>query len=65
MDPSTLVLVGFSLDDGNRLFGDCRQASIVTNTLGVHNEEYGSPILICTNLHRPLWSLWASLQTLD
>jgi 4-amino-4-deoxy-L-arabinose transferase-like glycosyltransferase len=65
MDPTTLVLVGFSLDDGNRMFGDCHAAGTVTNSLGVHNDEYGSPILICSNLRRPLWSVWASLQTLD
>jgi hypothetical protein len=64
MDPATLVLVGFNLDEGNRLFGDCRQAGTVTNYLGVRNEEYGSPILICSNLRRPLWSVWGSLQTL-
>jgi 4-amino-4-deoxy-L-arabinose transferase-like glycosyltransferase len=65
LDSKTVVAVGFSLDAGNRFFGDCRQAGTVTNNLGIGNEEYGRPILVCSSPRRPLWQIWPSLQTLD
>ena len=65
MDPNTVVMVGFPLDVATRYFADCRQAGVVTNRLGIRNDEYGEPILVCTNPRRPLWQVWGSLQTLD
>lgn len=65
LDPSTAVLVNFSLADGNRLFSDCRQVATITNEYGLHNDEYGAPILVCSNPRKPLWQAWRSLQTLD
>ncbi|HEV2414511.1 MAG TPA: glycosyltransferase family 39 protein [Candidatus Dormibacteraeota bacterium] len=65
MDPTTVVLINFTLDEGNRLFTDCRQVATVTNSQGIVTNDYGAPILICTNPRRPLWQAWQSLQTLD
>ncbi|HKW06490.1 MAG TPA: glycosyltransferase family 39 protein [Candidatus Dormibacteraeota bacterium] len=65
LDPRTAVLVNFTLDEGNRLFADCRQVGSITNRYGIHNDEYGAPILVCSNPRKPLWQEWASLQTLD
>ncbi|HSS60867.1 MAG TPA: glycosyltransferase family 39 protein [Candidatus Limnocylindrales bacterium] len=65
MDPSTVVLVGFSVEFGDRYFGSCREVGTITNNLGIHNEEYGAPILVCSNPRRPLWSVWGEIQTLD
>lgn len=65
MNPTTAILVNFSLDEGNRLFTDCRQVGTVTNSLGIHNNDYGAPILVCSNPRQPLWKDWPSLQTLD
>jgi 4-amino-4-deoxy-L-arabinose transferase-like glycosyltransferase len=65
MDPSTVVMVGFSQDFAGRYFADCRQAATVTNDIGIHNEEFGQPILVCTSPRQPLWSVWSSFQTLD
>jgi 4-amino-4-deoxy-L-arabinose transferase-like glycosyltransferase len=65
LDPSTVVLVGFSPDVASRYFADCRQAATVSNSLGIHNDEFGAPILVCTSPRRPLWQVWGSLQTLD
>jgi 4-amino-4-deoxy-L-arabinose transferase-like glycosyltransferase len=65
MDPMTVVMVDFTLDEGNQLFSDCRQVGTVTNSLGIHNNTYGAPILVCSNPRRPLWQAWKSLQTLD
>ena len=65
MDPTTVVMINFTLDEGNRLFADCRQVATVTNSQGIVTNNYGAPILICTNPRRPLWQAWPSLQTLD
>lgn len=65
MDPTTVVLINFTLDDGNHFFTDCRQVGTVTNSLVLHNNDYGAPILICTGPRQPLWKDWRSLQTLD
>ncbi len=65
MNPTTVVMVGFSQDYASRYFADCRQAATITNNIGIHNEEFGRPILVCTNPSQPLWSVWSSFQTLD
>lgn len=65
LDPSTAILVNFTLVEGNALFLDCRQVGTITNQYGIHNDEYGAPILVCSNPRKPLWQAWRSLQTLD
>ena len=65
MNPTTAILVNFSVDEGNRLFTDCRQVGAVTNSLGIRNNDYGAPILVCSNPRQPLWKDWPSLRTLD
>jgi len=65
MNPATVVMINYTLDEGNRLFTVCRQVGTVTNSFGVATEEYGAPILVCSNPRRPLWQSWPSLQTLD
>lgn len=65
MNPSTVVMVDFTLDEGNRLFDTCRIAGTVSNSLGLHNNDYGAPILVCSGPRKPLWQAWSSLQTLD
>jgi len=58
-------MINFTLDEGNRLFETCRQVGTVTNSQGVHNNDYGAPILVCSGPRQPLWQVWRSLQTLD
>jgi hypothetical protein len=65
MNPTTVVMINFTLEEGDRLFTACIQAGTVTNSLGLHNNDYGAPILVCTNPRRPLWSVWRSFQLLD
>ncbi len=65
MDPSTVVMIDFSLDDGDKLFTTCRQVGTVTNSSGPHSNFYGAPILICSGPRQPLWQAWRQLQTLD
>lgn len=65
MDPTTAVLVDYTLDEGERLFKNCQQVGSVTNQYGIHNDDFGDPILVCSDPRRPLWQAWRSLQTLD
>ena len=65
LDPTTVVMINFTLEEGNRLFTDCRQVGTIANSLGIHNNLWGAPILVCSNPRRPLWQVWKSLQTLD
>jgi 4-amino-4-deoxy-L-arabinose transferase-like glycosyltransferase len=65
LDPSTAILVNFTLEEGNGLFFDCRQVGTIANQYGIQNDEYGAPILVCSNPRKPLWQAWRSLQTLD
>jgi len=65
MNPTSAVMVNFTLEEGRRLFRDCRQVGTVTNAAGIHNNDYGAPILVCTDPRQPLGQEWRSLQTLD
>lgn len=65
MEPTTVVMINFTLKEGNRLFMNCRQADTVTNSLGIHNNDYGAPILVCTQPRELLRQAWPSLQTMD
>ena len=65
LDPTSAILVNFTPQEADRLFSDCRQAGTLTNQYGLHNDEYGDPILVCTQPRQPLWTVWRSLQTLD
>ena len=65
MNPTTVVMINFTVDEGDRLFTDCRQVATITNSEGIHNNEYGAPIIVCSNPRKPLWSVWRALQTLD
>lgn len=65
LDPNVAVLVGFSPSFAERYFADCTMKGTVTNTPGIHNEEYGAPVLICTNPRRPLHTVWRDFQLLD
>lgn len=65
LNPSTVVLVGYNQQFADRYFGSCVQTGTVTNPLGVHNEEYGDTVMVCTDPKEPLWKVWPSLQLLD
>ncbi len=65
MNPTTVVMINFTLDEGNQLFDTCRRVGTVTNSVDVHNNDYGAPIIVCSGPQKPLWQVWRSLQTLD
>jgi hypothetical protein len=65
LNPSTVVLVGFNAAFADRYFAGCRQTGTVINQLGVHNEEYGDLVMVCSNPRQPLSRVWRDLQLLD
>ncbi|HET9781851.1 MAG TPA: glycosyltransferase family 39 protein [Candidatus Dormibacteraeota bacterium] len=65
MDPSTVVLVGFDQSFADAHFAQCQNVGTITNNRGIHNDEYGGLVLICTQPRQPLSSYWKSIQTLD
>jgi len=57
--PQTVIVAGFDLDEGRRLFASCEVAAKNTNPFGVVNEEsHNHPdILLCRNLRMP-WDVY-------
>jgi 4-amino-4-deoxy-L-arabinose transferase-like glycosyltransferase len=57
--PQTVILVGFELDEGKKLFDSCVVAAKNTNPFGVENEESRDhpDILLCRNLRMP-WPIY-------
>jgi hypothetical protein len=62
--PQTVILVGFDLNEGNRLFDTCVVAARSTNPYGVENEESRDhpDILLCRNLLMPWPEYWARFR---
>ncbi len=62
--PQTIIVVGFDLDEGRQLFGNCDVAARNTNPFGVENEEsHDHPdILLCRNLKMPWPVYWAHFR---
>ena len=59
--PQTVILAGFTLDEGKKLFSSCVVAAKNTNPFGVENEESRDHpnILLCRNLRVPWPDYWA------
>jgi hypothetical protein len=57
--PHTVIVAGFELDEGRRLFASCEVAAKNTNPFGIVNEEsyYHPDILLCRNLRMP-WDVY-------
>jgi Dolichyl-phosphate-mannose-protein mannosyltransferase len=58
--PQTVILVGFNLNEGRRLFDSCVVVAQNTNPYGVENEESRDhpDILVCRNLRFPWPAYW-------
>jgi len=65
MAPSTVIVVGYSRQYLSTLFGDILQAGTITNSYGLHNEEYGKAIWVCRSPFQPLDHAWPRLKALD
>jgi hypothetical protein len=57
--PQTVIVAGFDLEEGRKLFGSCLVAAKNTNLFGVENEESRDhpDILLCRDLRMP-WSVY-------
>jgi 4-amino-4-deoxy-L-arabinose transferase-like glycosyltransferase len=58
-----VIAVGFAPAFLGTLFEGCSQVATVTNRYGRHNQEFGSPIALCTRPRLPLAQLWAQLKS--
>jgi hypothetical protein len=58
--PQTVILAGFGLEEGKRLFESCEVAARNNNPLGIENEESRDhpDILLCRNLRTPWPMYW-------
>ena len=58
--PRTVILVGFDLEEAQRLFGSCAIAGRNGNAWNVENEESRDhpDILVCRDLHRAWPDYW-------
>ena len=65
MAPATVIVVGYPRQFLATFFGDIQQASTITNSYGLHNEEYGKAIWICRSPFAPLGQAWPRLKALD
>lgn len=61
LDAQVIVSVGYPRAAAARYCEFVRQAGVVKNHAGIHNEEYGEPILVC-RLHGTLAELWPRLR---
>jgi len=59
--PENVIVVGFDLEEGERLFDSCSVAAKNTNRYGVENEESRDhpDILLCRKLREPWPAYWA------
>jgi 4-amino-4-deoxy-L-arabinose transferase-like glycosyltransferase len=65
INPSTLIIVGFPRDYVEALFGNVQQVGTVTNSLGIHNEEWGKAIWLVQQPRQSLRQAWPQLKSLD
>ena len=65
MAPATVIVVGYSKDYLANFFGDVQQAGTITNSYGLHNEEFGKSIWVCRRPLQPLYMAWPRLKALD
>jgi hypothetical protein len=63
--PSTLIVIGFSREEAENSFYDCRLAGHNGNSQGVENEEsqYHSDIFVCGPPRMPWPQFWSSHQS--
>jgi 4-amino-4-deoxy-L-arabinose transferase-like glycosyltransferase len=57
-----VVTIGFDPGFLRTLFGACDQVATISNSYGLHNEEYGLPISVCREPKFTLDDLWGRLK---
>lgn len=62
-DRTQVLLLGYdSPADAAPAFTACRQVARISNPDGVHNQEYGTPVLLCDRMQAPWTVLWPQLR---
>jgi 4-amino-4-deoxy-L-arabinose transferase-like glycosyltransferase len=57
-----VVAVGIDPAFLTTLFGRCQVVATITNSYGLHNEEFGAPISVCTDPVKPMDELWPEFK---
>ena len=65
MAPSTVIVLGYPREYLATFFGNIELAGTITNSYGLHNEEYGQPVWVCRDPLIPLGQAWPKLKSLD
>ncbi len=65
VDARRLIAVGVPRSQLSRLYRHVRLAGTIYNRLGLHNEEWGTPIYLCSVPKIGLDRAWSSLQHYD
>jgi len=60
--PKTVIAVGLPRDSLVTECGDVRQVGVIDMPYGIHNEEYGRPIFVCTQPKLSLADWWPGQQ---
>src|SRR5207302_548716 len=60
--PGTVIAVGLPRAALDPEFGEVRQVGVIDMPYGIHNEEYGKPIFVCTQPTRSLADWWPARQ---
>jgi Dolichyl-phosphate-mannose-protein mannosyltransferase len=57
-------VIAVGIDPGflGTLFDQCQQVGTISNSYGLHNQEYGAPLSICSRPKYPLDQLWPRLK---
>ena len=61
-DATTVVAIGYTLQEMQRYFQTTRQVGTLSNSEGVHNEAWGRAVIVCTNPIESLDAAWPSLR---
>ncbi len=57
-----VLAVGMDVGFLSTLFEGCSPVATVSNAYGLHNQEFGDPILLCARARMPLDELWPRLK---
>ena len=60
-----VVAIGFDTSFLSTLFNACSTVGSVSNSYGLHNQEFGAPIVVCGQRKLPQSQLWSQLKSFE
>lgn len=57
-----VIAVGIDPTLLHALFSTCNEVGTISNAYGLHNEEFGAPLVVCSGPELPLDALWSRLR---